>query len=192
MYPTVGCAASFPGIATLASSVGVAGGASALAPPAPYVVVLVEGSDAQATTSDLERRHGYRATHRYSTAFPGFAARLSGRLRDALAREPSVKSVHEDRPVRLVDPRGPRADDPLSTGVMRMSGGTKASGVAVAVLDTGTDALAPRGALGNELRRHRDTPRRRAGQSASNGFAGDYEHPIAGRGDGDPVWAGRY
>src|SRR5919199_1750771 len=68
---------------------------------APYVVVLRAGTDATATVSELERRHGFAATHRYTAAFPGFAARLTPQQRDAVSRERTVASLHDDRRVRL-------------------------------------------------------------------------------------------
>lgn len=57
---------------------------------APYIVVFADGIDADAKTSDLERTHGFRADHRFRSSLVGFAARLSARQRDAIARDPAV------------------------------------------------------------------------------------------------------
>lgn len=110
---------------------------------APYVVVFNDGVDAGAKTSGLERAQSFRADHRYSASLSGFAAKLAPRQRDAIAHDPDVASVHEDRAVRLPPARSSRAT-PLATGVQRIGGGAKAAaGVAVAVLDTGIDLTHP-------------------------------------------------
>ena len=43
---------------------------------APYVVVLQDGTDVAAKVSELERTHGFKADHRYTSSVSGFAARL--------------------------------------------------------------------------------------------------------------------
>jgi len=110
---------------------------------APYVVVLQDGTDVAAKVAELERTHGFKADHRYTSSVAGFAARLAGRQRTAIARDPAVASIHDDKAVRLAPSRSSRAS-PLATGVKRIGGGTKsAAGVAVAVLDTGIDLTHP-------------------------------------------------
>lgn len=109
----------------------------------PYVVVFNDGVDADAKIAELERSQQFRADHHYSASLPGFAARLSGRQRDAIAHDPAVESIHDDAPVRLPTARSSRTV-PLASGVKRIGGGTKAAdGVAVAVLDTGVDLTHP-------------------------------------------------
>jgi len=110
----------------------------------PYVVVLQDGTDVAAKVSELERIHGFKADHRYSSSVAGFAARLAGRQRTAIARDPAVASIHDDKAVRLALPSRSSRASPLATGVKRIGGGTKgAAGVAVAVLDTGIDLTHP-------------------------------------------------
>lgn len=110
---------------------------------APYVVVFTDAVDPAAKTAALERAHGFRADHRYSASLSGFAAKLAPRQRDAIGHDPDVASVHEDRTARLPAARASRATA-LATGVQRIGGGTKAAtGVAVAVLDTGIDLAHP-------------------------------------------------
>ena len=106
---------------------------------AAYVVVLRDGSDTDAVVGDLERRHGFTATHHYTAAFAGFAARLTDRQREAVRRDARVASVHDDRRVRLSGALGTPRAAPLVSGVSRVGGGARAAGVAVAVVDTGVD-----------------------------------------------------
>jgi subtilisin family serine protease len=109
-------------------------------PTAPYVVVLRDGADANTVVPDLERRHGFVATHRYTAALAGFAARLTARQRAAVLREASVSSVHDDRRVSVTDSsRAPRLA-PAASGVARIGGGAKAAPGAVAVIDTGVES----------------------------------------------------
>src|SRR5437762_2163543 len=111
---------------------------------APYVVVLQDGVDAKAKVADLEKTHGFKADHTYASSLIGFAAKLAGRQRDALARDPAVESIHEDKSLRLSPPACTTRASTLATGVRRIGGGTRsATGVAVAVLDTGIDLSHP-------------------------------------------------
>ena len=138
---------SLLGIAILAgviATISVFGGDASGQVIQPYVVVLQDGVDVDATVSDLERAHGFRADHRYRASLSGFAATLTQRQRDAISRDPVVTSVHEDRGARLAPPSRATRGAALSTGVKRIGGGTKAAaGVAVAVLDTGIDLTHP-------------------------------------------------
>jgi subtilisin family serine protease len=110
---------------------------------AAYVVVFRDGTEPAGKISELERAHGFRADHRYSASLAGFAARLGARQRDAIVRDAAVASIDDDRPARLAPTRSSRAA-PLSTGVKRIGGGTRAAtGVAIAVLDTGVDLAHP-------------------------------------------------
>ena len=133
------------GVIALAS-VGLAGASFPLLgqPTAPYIVVFADGIDADGATTALERANGFRAEHRYSVALGGFAARLAPRQRDAIARDPVVASVHDDRQVALPRPgRSAVASGSLASGVRRIGGGTKAASVAIAVIDTGIDLTHP-------------------------------------------------
>ena len=100
---------------------------------APYVVVLIDGVDAKTKVPDLERTHGFKADHTYASSINGFAAKLAGRQRDAIARDGAVASIHEDKAIRLTPPARTTRASSLATGVRRIGGGTKAAtGVAVA------------------------------------------------------------
>src|SRR2546425_5086502 len=112
-------------------------------PQSAYLVVYREGTDAGVKTTELERRTGFHATHRYESVFPGFAASLTVWQRDAVARDRDVVSLHPDRSVRLVPPERALRQASVATGVARVGGGAHSSTVAVAVLDTGVDASHP-------------------------------------------------
>src|SRR6266851_463370 len=71
---------------------------------APYVVVLADGTDVASKVDALERAHCFRADHRYTASLAGFAARLAPRQRDAIARDPAVAAIHEDKATRLAPP----------------------------------------------------------------------------------------
>lgn len=111
---------------------------------APYVVVLNDAVDAKTKVGDLEKAHGFKADHTYTSTIRGFAAKLARRQRDAIARDPAVAQINEDKAVRLSPPARTTRASTLATGVRRIGGGTKAAtGVAVAVLDTGIDLSHP-------------------------------------------------
>jgi subtilisin len=111
---------------------------------APYVVVLADGTDVATKVDALERAHGFRADHRYTSSLVGFAAKLAPRQRDAISRDPAVASIHDDKALRLAPPGRTTRASALATGVRRIGGGAKAAtGVAVAVLDTGVDLTHP-------------------------------------------------
>lgn len=113
-------------------------------PIGPYIVVLNDGTDARAAVPSLERKHGFKAEHVYTASIKGFAARLGGAQREALARDPAVASIHEDRAARLPVPARATRAATLATGVRRIGAGAKAAtDVAVAVLDTGIDLTHP-------------------------------------------------
>ncbi len=112
-----------------------------------YIVVFAPStSDPGGKTTGLERKHGFKARHRYSRALKGFAARLNEQQRARLAAEPGVASFTPDRRVRATATLA--TGDTAPTGVRRIgaaSGTTvrDASGVNVAVIDTGIDLAHP-------------------------------------------------
>src|SRR6266581_5823512 len=86
----------------------------------PYVVVLADGTDVATKVDALERAHGFRADHRYTASLSGFAARLAARQRDAIARDPAVTGIHEDRATRLAPAARTTRASALATGVRRI------------------------------------------------------------------------
>ena len=91
---------------------------------APYVVVFEDGVDAKAKVAELEKAHAFRADHTYVSSITGFAAKLARRQRDAIARDPAVVSVHEDKALRLAPPtrstlRLASSTDPQTSAIRR-------------------------------------------------------------------------
>ena len=116
--------------------------APALATPAAdYVVVLREAVERRAAAIDaLERARGFAATHRYSAALGGFAARLTAAQVERLQAAPDVAYVTPDVEVRGDAAATKRSREIIPTGVRRVgAAGAPAKGAAVAVLDTGLD-----------------------------------------------------
>jgi EAL domain-containing protein (putative c-di-GMP-specific phosphodiesterase class I) len=105
----------------------------------PYIVVFDPGVDAEAATERRERALAFRARHRYETALPGFAARLTDEQATALRRDPAVAFVQPDVEVKATGALAP--GEVLPAGVARIGGGPSlpAAPGAVAVLDTGID-----------------------------------------------------
>jgi peptidase inhibitor I9 len=54
-----------------------------------------------ARATELEQRHGFTATYRYSSAIKGFAARLPANTVAALRCEPDVAYIEEDAEVHV-------------------------------------------------------------------------------------------
>jgi subtilisin family serine protease len=113
--------------------------------PGQYIVVYRGAvQDPVAQTERLERGKGFRARFRYGRALKGFAATLTERQVEELSADPEVLSVHPDRPVRALGSVPLASGDSAPTGVRRMEAATTtttrpASGVNVAVIDTGID-----------------------------------------------------
>jgi subtilisin family serine protease len=131
-----------------AGSPALAGGAESTR---PYVVVYdtPAGSSfpVQAETAARERAHGFGSTHRYRHAIDGFAARLTADDVRALRADPDVALVSPDRKLHAARvPVSPT--ETIPNGVARIGGAGPtevhaASGVTVAVLDTGIDLSNP-------------------------------------------------
>ena len=136
---------AFAGTVLIAAGIAFIGSQSAEGQlVASYIVVLRDDVEPVAKIAELERAHGFIATHRYSASFGGFAATLAPRQRAALSRDAAVASIHVDRTLVLSRPSRAAKSEALATGVRRVGGGAHAAeGVAVAVLDTGVDLAHP-------------------------------------------------
>ena len=116
--------------------------------PGRYVVVYADSvSEPGRETDERQRRHGFRASHRYGSVVKGFAAKLSSEQAGRLRRDSRVAAVVPDRRVRAVGV-AVAGGEGVPTGVKRVgavSGGQArgASPVGVAVIDTGIDATHP-------------------------------------------------
>ena len=100
------------------------------------IVVLHDGVDSQQAADAHRARYGAEVSQVYSAALRGYAARIPASALAALARDPRVAFISEDREVW--------ATDAVPTGVDRIDAdtsskaGVNSSGPAVAVIDTGS------------------------------------------------------
>jgi subtilisin family serine protease len=121
------------------------------APPpstSPYIVVFKGVGDVDSQTGSLQQAFGFLSTFRYSYALSGFAARLTSAQVGALSRLAFVAFVSPDLTVQLADTAPIQASDSAPTDIRRIAAGTTsvihgASGVRVAVIDTGGPANNP-------------------------------------------------
>jgi subtilisin len=119
------------------------------APDQDVIVVLRQGHEVDQAVRGFEHGLGVRPGLRYRHAFPGFAARVNAQQRAALARDPSVAYVADDRPlsvagqtvpvtvVRVGAPRTPYAGiDGVDLAAQRVDAD-------IAIVDTGIDRHHP-------------------------------------------------
>jgi subtilisin family serine protease len=119
--------------------------ADAAAKPSDWIVTLKDGVDVKGA-SKIAKDSGGRLRRAYKHALHGFAFRGSDAAVAALRRNPHVRTVVADGPVRVADT--------IAKGVSRIRGshlsqpnaydaGFRGNGVKVAVLDTGIDLTHP-------------------------------------------------
>ena len=122
-----------------------AGPAAAVGPAqatASYIVVFKGVADVDSQTGSLQQAFGFLSSFRYSHALRGFAARLTPNQATALSRLPFVAFVSPDATVSIDATAPIQSGDSAPTGVRRIAAASTsvahvASGVAVAVIDTG-------------------------------------------------------
>jgi Peptidase inhibitor I9 len=66
-----------------------------------WIVVFVDGTDADAVTDALAAEHGFAPKHVFRNALLGFAADLSAEAVGAVRRHPAVKYVERDGEMRI-------------------------------------------------------------------------------------------
>ena len=145
-------------------------------------------ADVDSQTGVLQQAFGFLSTFRYSHAISGFAARLTNAQAAALSRLPFVAFVAADQTVQADVTTPIQAGDAPPTGVRRIAAATLsvahgASGVAVAVIDTG-------GSFGNaDLNEISGTNCISPGSLATddNGHATHVAGTIGGRNNGSGV-----
>ena len=112
-----------------------------------WIVTLRGGVDPDTEAPALLKPHGLKARHVFKHALNGFSFRGPATAAAALARNPKVRTVVEDREVSIVA-------ETLTPGVKRIrarhpsapdahDNGFTGSGVRVAILDTGIDLITP-------------------------------------------------
>ncbi len=100
------------------------------------IVVLRDGVDSQQTANDHSARYGAGVTHVYSAALRGYAAHVPANALAALASDPRVAFISEDREVWATD-ETPTGVDRIGADSTTQSGHNN-SAPAVAVIDTGS------------------------------------------------------
>jgi subtilisin len=123
-------------------NVPVAAGSAA---SSPYVVVYRSTvTQVDTVTNQLESRVGFASTFRYASALHGFAARLNPSQLRLVASDPNVSYITPDSTFTATGMVPLAAGDTVPVGIRRIGAATPtqvhaASGVGVAVLDTGID-----------------------------------------------------
>jgi subtilisin family serine protease len=124
--------------------------ASAHAAAKPYIVLFKTRSAtaSRATTSDIAADEKVKPTRRFSRAVRGFAAKLDATDVAHIRRDRRVAAVVPDRPVRATAAVPALAGETVPAGIRRVGAAAganvrEASGVNVAVIDTGIDLRHP-------------------------------------------------
>ena len=109
--------------------------------PNQYIVVLRDGNDPTAVAQEHANAHALSVGFVYKHALKGYAARIpEGRL-SALARDPRVLFISEDRPVKVTGQTLPTGVDRIQGDLSSTKSGNGAGtvNVPVAIIDTGID-----------------------------------------------------
>ncbi len=113
--------------------------------PGSYIVTLTAGARPGAVAADHAARNGAVVDHVYRHAVRGYAARMSAAQARAVAADPRVAGVEQDRVVTTQVQSLPtgidRVDGELSSAVA--GDGTGTVNVDVAIIDTGIDVDHP-------------------------------------------------
>jgi len=122
--------------------------AAGQAVPGQYIVVLKDNADANGEAVRAAKAHGVAVDQVYEHALRGYAFRGSAAAAAAIAKNPNVQFVTEDRMVEAVGKPGGDSPAPVAettpTGVGRIgAAGKAAASVNVAVIDTGIDLRHP-------------------------------------------------
>lgn len=140
MRSPVLCAAVLTVTLVLGSVVHAVAGPPPHIVPGQYIVVFRDSvANPAAAAQDLSRRHGFALLHVYDQAIKGLAARIPAAALAAIARDPRVQFISQDREVVAFQ-------QTLPTGVNRINADNKTNtgaGVNVAVIDTGIDLTHP-------------------------------------------------
>jgi len=109
--------------------------------PDKYIVVLRDGNDPLAVAQEHANTHGLSTGFVYKHALKGYAARIPAQRLSALARDPRVLFISEDRPVKATGQTLPTGIDRIQGDVSstKSGNGTGTVNVPVAIIDTGID-----------------------------------------------------
>ena len=138
-------------ISTLALGAGIASAVSPNANPKvsdvvpdQYIVVLNDNENSDFVADEMVKNNGLSVEHRYSAALRGFSAKIPVNRLDEVKNDPRVQFVSEDRVVTTASHRSTSTASvqTMPTGINRVDADinpNEATGVGVAVIDTGID-----------------------------------------------------
>lgn len=109
--------------------------------PGQYIVVFKDGVDVDSATDDMAKAHGLGVMNRYHAALHGFAATIPNNKLDAVKADARVLFVSENREVHAITQTLPTGVDRIQGDVSSQQSGNgsgSVSGLAVAVIDTGS------------------------------------------------------
>jgi subtilisin family serine protease len=128
-------------VALLVAGIGLDRSASVAwaAQASSVIVVLRDGVDAQQAADQHRARYGADVSYVYSAALSGYAAHIPANALAAIARDPRVAFISEDREVWATDEIIPTGVDRIDADQSsKAKAGLNSGAPAVAVIDTGS------------------------------------------------------
>lgn len=110
--------------------------------PDEYIVVLKDSEDSNIVADEMAKTRGLGVEHKYTAALKGFSAKIPAAKLNEVKGDPRVQFVSENRLVSIASHLSGSSVQTLPTGVNRVDADinpNEATGVGVAVIDTGID-----------------------------------------------------
>ena len=116
-----------------------------------YIVVFHDDErNAPGLASEHARAHGASLSHVYQSALKGYAATIPDARIDDIRRDPRVAFVSEDHPVQAVGQTVPTGIKRIEADASSHASSNTWSGIAVAVIDTGSGPHADLNVIGGK------------------------------------------